>query len=304
MPCNSPLNGYRSAELTPNGKRKIVFSVDKGFIDLPVQVPCGRCMGCRLEYARQWAMRCVHEASLHDENCFITLTYDRDHVPVDGSLKVRDFQLFMKRLRKAFPDKRIRFFHCGEYGELNGRPHYHAILFGFNFDDWVFVKKSYGVDIYTSPTLEKIWQKGFVTVGTVTFESASYVARYITKKVKGEDAEEHYRRLDSTTGESWSIHPEYTTMSRRPGIASDWFSLYGSDVYPKDFTSIRGKLLKPPKFYDRLLEKTHLEMYEEVKEKRVREAVKRKSDNTTARLSVKEICKKSMFNKFKRNPEK
>ena len=116
MPCYSPIKGYRSKVLSPNGKRTIVFKPNLGFVDLPVLVPCGQCCGCRLERSRQWAIRCTHEASLHENNCFITLTFNDDNLPSDKSLDVRHFQLFMKRLRKQFGSN-IRYYHCGEYGE-------------------------------------------------------------------------------------------------------------------------------------------------------------------------------------------
>ena len=130
MPCFSPLDGYRSRTVNASGKRSIVFDIHEGFHDRPVSVPCGQCVGCRLEKSRQWAMRCVHEASLYDENCFITLTYDDEFLPVGGSLDKGAFPRFMKRLRKKFEPRRIRFYHAGEYGDRFGRPHYHALLFG------------------------------------------------------------------------------------------------------------------------------------------------------------------------------
>ena len=102
MPCYSPLTGYVSREPSKNGKFPIVFDPKKGWIDRSVTVPCGQCIGCLLERSRQWAMRCSHEASLYDENCFITLTYDDEHLPPDGCLNKEHFQKFMKRLRKRF----------------------------------------------------------------------------------------------------------------------------------------------------------------------------------------------------------
>ena len=121
MACYTPLKGYRSTELTKNGKRKIVFNRNHGFADLPVTVPCGQCIGCRLERSRQWAIRCTHEASLWEKNCFITLTYNDENLPKDGSLDVTHFQKFMKRLRKKH-GAGIRFYHCGEYGDKFGFP--------------------------------------------------------------------------------------------------------------------------------------------------------------------------------------
>ena len=141
MPCYYPIDGWRSKNVNPEtGKRSIVFTKDQAFLDMPVKVPCGQCIGCRLERSRQWAMRCVHEAQLHEDSCFITLTYNDENLPDDASLNVKHFQNFMKEFRAAIAPKKVRFFHCGEYGEHNGtykheqsyglsslgRPHYHC----------------------------------------------------------------------------------------------------------------------------------------------------------------------------------
>ena len=86
MPCYTPITGYASRALTKNGKRQIVFSPQKGFVDLPMTIPCGQCIGCRLEKARQWAIRCVHESKMWEHNSFVTLTYNDFNLPIDGSI--------------------------------------------------------------------------------------------------------------------------------------------------------------------------------------------------------------------------
>lgn len=196
----------------------------------------------------------MHEASLHERNCFITLTYDDEHLPANRSLDVREFQLFMKRLRKAYGPG-VRFYHCGEYGEKLGRPHFHALLFNHDFDDRVHFKTVNGHRYYVSRELAGIWGKGHCIVGDVTFESAAYVARYVMKKVTGEQAAEHYGGLK----------PEYTTMSRRPGIAAGWLDKFRSDVYPDDFVLVRGKKVKPPRFYDNLLDSEDPALFAQLK---------------------------------------
>jgi len=233
MPCFAPLDGWRSRETTKNGKRKIVFDARLAFRDLPVTVACGKCSGCRLERARQWAVRCMHEASLYPENVFVTLTYKR--VPEGGSLRPRDFVLFMKRLRKSRAGG-IRFLQSGEYGAL-GRPHHHALLFNCCFPDSVFFgESSSGEEMFVSEELERLWGKGFCTASDVTFQSAGYVARYTIKKVAEETLQ--------------GRRPEYMTMSRREGIGSGWIRKYESDVYPRDEVIVSGKACKPPRFYD------------------------------------------------------
>lgn len=182
MPCFYPLHGYRAKRINPKTKKRaIVFKVHDGFVDMPVIVACGRCSGCRLERSRQWAIRCMHESSLHEFNSFITLTYAPKHLPPGGTLVLKHWQQFMYRLRKKY-GKGIRFFHCGEYGEKLGRPHYHAILFGLDFADKTKWKMRRGYQTWRSKSLEKLWPFGHSEIGSVTFESAAYVARYILKK--------------------------------------------------------------------------------------------------------------------------
>lgn len=269
MQCKHPLKGWRSRTVNPSGKRSIVFSARDGYHDLPVLVPCGQCVGCRLERSRQWAVRCLHEASLSDRNCFVTLTYDDAHYPVGGSLDKSAFPKFMKRLRKEFPHERIRYFHCGEYGELLGRPHYHACLFGFDFPDKVAWTTRQGYPVWRSPVLESLWPFGLSEVGSVTFESAAYVARYILKKVTGSNAEDYYRVCDARTGEIVCRVPEYVTMSRRPGIGREWLEKYMCEVYPSDAVVVRGRLARPPRAYDVVLEACAPDAYRRVTARRV-----------------------------------
>lgn len=192
MPCFKPLDAWRPREST--GSKKLIFLYNPKTCEstTPIQVPCGQCVGCRLERSRQWAIRCVHESKLHKDNCFITLTYNDANLPSDKSLHYYDFQCFMKRLRKQYPGSKIRYYMCGEYGENFGRPHFHACIFGFNFDDLKLWKVQNKQKLYRSKKLEKLWDKGHSSVGTVTFESAAYVARYIMKKVTGDAAKNHY----------------------------------------------------------------------------------------------------------------
>lgn len=256
MPCFSPLHGYKSRRVFPSGKRAVVFSVQDGFRDLPVTVPCGQCIGCRLERSRQWAIRCMHEASLHDENAFVTLTYADEHLPDYGSLDKRAFPLFMKRLRKARAEK-VRFFSCGEYGERFGRPHYHALLFGCDFPDKVRCGERGKFPVWQSAELERLWPFGRAELGSVTFESAAYVAAYVVKKVTGSEERKDaaYGVVDGETGEVVRREAEFALMSRRPGIGRPWLERFGCEVYPGDGVVVRGRLMRPPRFYDMWFEK-------------------------------------------------
>lgn len=296
MPCYSPMDAWVTDARHPSGKRVISFSYTPKF-DYPlIKLPCRQCIGCRLEYSRQWAIRISHEASLYKNNCFITLTYAPEHLPDDGSLNVRHYQLFMKRLRKKYGEN-IRFFHCGEYGEKQGRPHYHACIFNFDFPDKKFHRKTpQGHPVWTSESLTEIWGKGRTEIGAVTFQSAAYVARYITKKITGDAADDHY--MDPETGVFKK--PEYTTMSRRPGIAKGWLDKYISDVYPDDFVVLNNSKMRPPKYYDCQYEILYPVDFEEVKHNRYLDGVKNSDNNTPERLAVREQVLLSKIKSLKR----
>lgn len=277
MPCFHPIAAFEE----PSGRVRIGF--DKGH-GRPFRVPCGKCQGCKLERSRQWAVRCMHESSLHDENCFVTLTYDDAHFPPAGSLVLADFQKFMRRLRKAIRPRKVRFYHAGEYGTQFGRPHYHAILFGFDFPDKVASTLRRGFQVWTSALLSSLWPSGFSEIGSVTYESAAYVAGYVVgasgKGVIGVDCDGVARQLKR----------EYSTMSRRPGIGSGWLSRFGGEVYPADGVVVNGQLRKPPRYYDLAVAMELPEVFEEVRESRRRA---RRTDlaaaeaNCKSRLSLK-----------------
>lgn len=298
MACYHPLTAYRGRRNTS----PIVFNYAESN-GVKLELPCGQCIGCRLERSRQWAVRMMHEAQLHEENCFITLTYDSEHLPSDGNLRLDHFQDFMKRLRARISPIKVRFFHCGEYGDNFGRPHYHAILFGFDFPDRKMYSESHGVRLYSSELLADLWPCGFSSVGNVTFESCAYVARYVVKKVTGHLADSHYMRL-LDSGELVPVIPEYTTMSRRPGIASRWFQKFGNEVFPTDEVIARGFSSKPPRFYDKLFVEAHGESaFEPTRRRRERSARQRASNATPARLAVREVCHKAKVKLLRRGLE-
>lgn len=308
MPCFKPLKGYRSREVNPSGKRSWVRDAAQGYKDMPLTLSCSQCIGCRLERSRQWAARCMHEASLHDDNCFVTLTYDPEFVPSDGSLKLDHFQKFMKRLRFKFQDVRIRFFHCGEYGELYGRPHYHVLLFGFDFSDKVYWKSVNDQKYFVSSVLgtyidgkgviksteEGLWPYGISTIGAVTFESAAYVARYITKKITGAHAQEFYYE---------GRKPEYVTMSRKPGIGKKWFEKYKDDVFPDDFILVRGKKSRVPKFYSAQYELSDPLEYGKVVARRQIKGEDHEINNTPDRLEIRQFIQYDRISKLRRGFE-
>lgn len=325
MPCYSPLKGWKDRD-----SGGIVFRRERGSEEM--EVACGQCLGCRLDYSRVWAMRIVHESSLHElhgGNCFVTLTYRSRsectvdqlqqglHVPDDWSLHKEHFQLFMKRLRKAFHPQKIRFFHCGEYGTTCkhglhldlagcplctvGRPHYHACLFNVGFPDLEAYGIQNGETRYTSPLLESIWKYGFVDVGELNFESAAYVARYSLKKITGVRADDHYMQCDIDGVATW-VQPEYVTMSRRPGIGHDWYQQYKGDLFPSDEVPVPGSgvFKKVPRYYEQLFAIEDPLSLREIKNLRVQFRKEHAHEYTPERLMDKYKVKKAQVQMLKR----
>lgn len=300
MPCYHPLTGYYARKVNDTGKRSLVFSSDQALLEVPVKVPCGRCIGCRLDRSLSWAVRCIHEASLHDQNCFVTLTFDNAHLS-DGSLHVSDFQKFMKRLRQAIAPRVVKFFHCGEYGAQFSRPHHHACIFGYDFPD----KKLFKGDVYTSEILDDLWQhQGFTTVGKVTMQSAAYVARYVLKKwskenLEGEDLYEAMCALSNEEAREryyGGRKPEYVTMSRGgrlgQGLAIDWYRKFSSELFPSGFVVLpNGKKCKVPKYYDSKFELDNVFEMAMIKGERM-ERAREDPDNKRSRLVVREEIQK------------
>lgn len=288
MPCFSPILAWQLK--VPGSKSRIFFHYVPHTQE--IKIPCGRCIGCRLEKSRQWAARCVFEATKHKDNCFITLTYSDENLPFGKSLDPYHLEKFWKRLRKKLgPDHKIKYFAAGEYGETTKRPHYHAIVFGWdprrNFEspppvadcncflDTFFnrpskpalaqsarlstIKTENGVvQINRSEELENLWGLGMCAVGSVSFNSAAYVARYCLKKILGNPAlarEVYGGRI-----------PEFSRMSK--GLAKDWFDDYKDNIYSIDRIVVRGHECKPPRYFDKLLEKENPELLEQVKKDR------------------------------------
>ena len=256
------------------GKPGITFNPAKGWKDRHWQIPCGYCMSCLIQRSADWGVRALHESTMHPQNCMLTLTYATPYLPEGATVHVRDFQLFMKRLRKR-TRSRVRYLHCGEYGDLYKRPHYHVCLFGTNFDrDRVRVAESpRGHPQWASAELQELWPLGLATISELTFESAQYVAQYTVKR-KGRDPEALHR-FNSETGESWYVHREYITASSRPGIGAPWFDEHWRSVYPDDFVVVNGKQRRPPRYYDLLLSRKDPELWSLVSRNRMKRALAR-----------------------------
>jgi hypothetical protein len=282
--CVHPLKAY----WRDVARSAITFDASQSATKVPFGLPCGRCIGCRLEKARQWGVRCLHEKKMWKDNSYVTLTYATDQLPPGGTLVLRDLQLFMKKLRKSREPAKVRFFAGGEYGEENRRPHYHLLLFNCGFPDMRFhTNNKRGEPLFTSQELSDLWGKGFCTIGEVTFDSAVYCAKYALKKVTGDAAAEHYFVWDED-GVGYDRCPEFAVMSRRPGIGATYYEKYGDELRAHDSIIINGRECRPPRFYDTRSELLDIVQYERNKRRRKRMAVLAKDDNTPARRRVKE----------------
>lgn len=314
MACYNPIRAFTiEGAKTDTGHQVIFFREPqceiKGLKEL--QLPCGNCIGCRMDYSRSWMARITKEASLYKNNCFLTLTYNNENLPtreiinketgelITGHpLVKRDIQLFIKKLRRQydyhFGKKGIRFYACGEYGGKFGRPHYHLAM--FNIDSTAFgdIKligtNKNGDGLFTSPKIEEIWGKGIIAIGDLTPQSAAYIARYMLKKQKGAQKKWYY--------ESRGIIQEYSTMSTKPGISRMWYEENKDKYWLSDEIYIPKRNAKPeriktPAYYDKLLEaEKGIEAIQKIKEARQKKAEEiRKSKKQRTTLNEWEILK-------------
>ena len=296
MSCYKPITAWR----TPTG---IVFNeLSRHDIRGRLDIPCNKCIGCRLRRASDWASRISHEQKLHEQNCFITLTYAPEHIPPGHSLDYKHFQDFLKRLRAKY-ETPIRFYMCGEYGDETERPHYHACIFGLDFNDRQPAGKgSSGELFYDSEELTKIWGKGKVSVQDLTPETAGYCARYIVDKLDGDMGEKQYRYTDENTGEQKQKTPPFAKMSLKPGIGARWLNKYRKDVYQHDqLITSKGETKRPPVYYDKLQKKHNIEQWEATAHQRELRARAAHQDNTTERLKAKEHVQLAKIQTLKRN---
>lgn len=323
MPCYHPLDVYQPLFVNDRWTRPVEFARPRGdrLGDYhSIKICCGQCIGCRQKRAGAWTIRGVHESTLYEYNAFITLTYRDENLPPGNSLWYPDFQKFMKRFKSAVRYRQgsaaadgIRFFMCGEYGENFGRPHYHAVIFNYAFaDQYVWRRSPAGHMLYRSPFLEELWTEGFAEIGSVTFDSIAYVARYIFKMITGDQAADHYAWCDPETGEIFWRSPEFVQMSRRPGIAKAWFDRYYGDVFPHDIVVMNGGELAVPRYYSDLYERKTASVcnvdsrkhfspqLDAVKFDRYLNALKNLDDNTPERLSIKKQCHIARLSRLKR----
>lgn len=328
MSCYHPIFGIRTGLINPDtGKERIrivdPYTCSQAPKDRQLQLPCGRCVGCRLDKSREWANRGMLELKYHDSAYFCTFTYDDAHVPVGyavdpltgeafpaQTLVPRDFTLLMKRIRRRFESDTIRFLGCGEYGRESMRPHYHAILYGLHLNDLEFYKQNFQGDVYyNSPSLSSCWcdsngvDIGYVVVAPVTWETIAYVARYNVKKRHNFSADE-YRKL--------GMEPEFVRMSRRPGLGRQYFDDHEDEIFKYEFINLstekKGLKFRPPKYFERLYEERHPHALDALKKTRqeIGEAsfntkMAQTSLNGSELLSLAETVKEKQIKSLRRN---
>lgn len=318
--CYHPLKALDLGDHPETGKKILKFLKPSDFQfgvhdgdQRVIDIPCGQCIGCRMDYAREWANRLLLELQDHDQkNCFfVTLTYDDQCIkdkclraysdPTTGvvegyslSLCKRDLQLFMKRLRKAVEPARIRFYAVGEYGGQTFRPHYHLILFNLPLPvgDLSFYKKSpLGYDYSNSALISKCWPYGWNVVAPVTWESCCYTARYMLKKQKGKNASVY---------DDFSLEAPFSVCSRKPGIAYSYIERCG------DFSKVRSivvgtdrgsKQFPPPRYLERIFADSHPE------EGKKRQRIRRLSalNREKIQLSKTDLSKDSYLEMMEKN---
>lgn len=297
MACFRPIVAFK-----PDDGGPILFSERKGYRE--IQIPCGQCIGCRIRKREEWAIRCYCESKMHRDNHFATLTYDDEHLPADGSLDYSHFQLLVRYMRRKFG--KFRFFMCGEYGDNFGRPHYHALFFGLNLPDLVKCNSVHSsCDVFTSETVSKLWGRGFVSFGSVTYESARYCAVYTTKRVTGPAAADHYTRVVPATGELVCVSPEFARMSLKPGIGLPWLTKYWRDVYARGelYFPLQDKRKPVPRYFDSMMDEIAAEVMDDITFDRWYEAQKYAEHRTRERLEVREAValSRQSFNRERYN---
>ena len=301
-----------------------------------VNIPCGKCLGCDRAVQRDWSLRIYHEVSFRiadwrdsetgvttrlPEACVVTLTYDDDHLPLAGALDHRDYQRFMKRLRRHRdreaarrrlpPPSEVKYFMCGEYGPKTRRPHFHAVLLGIVFDDCYSILSN-GRSQRCSYTLDRLWSAppmrdpesppsriGVATVDSFSFGGAMYVTGYVAKKAVDKLLGPVRDQVDPATGECREvpIQPEYRKMSRGEGLGSRWIAGHPPlrlpprfhEVYSEDCVTVGQWTFRPPRHYDRLLRRYRPDLLGEVLRRREEGMFEAASEWTESRCSAAEL---------------
>ena len=302
MACHYPKPAYLSSEGKVTFVRREKALGHTAF----VHIPCGMCNGCKAGHARDWAIRCYHESQMHEDSCFVTLTYRDEMLPPHGSLNAKDLQKFFKSLReKIIPQ--IRFFACGEYGTKKGRPHYHAVIFGWRPGDKRLVNTSAkGNPQYESQVLEKAWPYGFAPWSDFDPSCARYVAHYTADKLKSyakdsidpETGLKPYEVMDRD-GQIWKLQSEFQRQSLKPGIGFRWFEQNYNEVFPADSVVMGGKEYPPPRAYYKWLKDIDPDLHKKVRHNRQVKSMTQEYE-TGLRAHQKTLSREAKLTRYKR----
>jgi len=283
MPCTSPLHGWQPQ----NGGQPVFTKGPPRPSYKKIIVPCNQCGDCRTKRLSDWGQRCVHHASLYEENSFLTLTYDDAHLPDNGSLNKPDLQKFFKRLRIKYAPRHISYYACGEYGERTQRAHYHVCLFNLDFKDKIAFRKIGDHTLYLSDQLTEIWGHGNTSVGSLTYQTACYTAAYIMKRTLGKGCPK-YVKLDEETGELRPLVQPFAVMSLRPAIGRDWINKYSADIYgnEKDFIVQNTRKMKPARYYDKIYDTINPQAMKKIKDNRIANHIELEDTQLRARAKI------------------
>lgn len=287
------------------------------------KVPCNYCLGCVIQQSIHWQVRIMHELSMHESALFVTLTYEPRKEPPNGDLNFEHHRLWIKRLRRAYPEVNLRYFTAGEYGGTNAHPHYHAIIFGLELPDLVVHDQNrFGQKRYTSEKMTALWGKGHVIIGEVSHQSARYVASHMEKALKdlggmwtqddnGIYVRTSYRTRDPETGRVIELTNPQTRQSRRPGIGASWLDKYydsckhGHIMFRENRknlldkkASIKMRKYQIPPYYLARLKETHPELAAKIKEaarKFVNDEYNR-WNSSPERMAIREKCLQAKLN--------
>lgn len=261
-----------------------------------ILIPCRKCAGCASDKAKEWSLRAIQECSIHNDNCFITLTYDNLSTTVQKdpeclrTLRYKHFQNFMKRLRKFYNKDKIGYMVCGEYGHKDGRAHWHAILFGFDFPDKELVYIKDGYRHFTSPSLVRLWSDynkstgefspiGFIDLANVDNDCCNYVSQYVLKKLPVGEKGEIYDTFVDKDGNVNFIHSNkgdrvapFVRTSRNPAIGLNWYKKDGSKSVRNGYVTLLDrkrnltKRIKTPEYYNKKFEEVNPDEFKIIKE--------------------------------------
>ena len=252
-------------------------------------------------YGNSWAT-----LTYRDPSACTAEQYKKGHfIPKDYSLCPSHVSDFIRSLRKANTDHKIRYFYCGEYGDENQRPHYHICIFNHSFDDQYLWQDDEGLYTYTSAELEKHWPWGFTTVAPLGFRNAAYTAGYALKKITGKRAWDHYLRCDEN-GEAYWLRPEFIRMStgrgKPSGLGASFYETYKTDIFPSDQCPVPGHGVRElvPRYYQNILAEENPAMLEDIKVLRKEFITAHAADFTPERLRDKYECARAKENHLTR----